>query len=277
MQKMTALPEKTKKLLAGAAIAVFVVFTVLVCWLVGRPMLQFVEQPERFRLWVAERGLWGKLAYVGMVFLQVFVAIIPGEPLEIGVGYAFGALGGTLLCLLGAALGSVTVFFFVRRFGLPVVEVFFPAEKLKKLRFLQTSPRRNALFLLIFMVPGTPKDILCYVAGLTDMKLPVWLLICSLGRIPSVLTSTLGGAALGLQNYQFAAIVFGATLLISAAGFFLYQKICKEQDNYGNTARHETHELDPSSDAERVLPVSGCVSDHPVSHSGKEASAGETA
>jgi uncharacterized membrane protein YdjX (TVP38/TMEM64 family) len=276
MRKPAALPEKTKKRLAGAAIAVFLLFSGLVCWLIGVPMLRFVQQPELFRAWVDARGVWGRAAYVGMVVLQVFVAVIPGEPLEIGGGYAFGALEGTLLCLLGEGIGSLAVFFFIRRFGLPAVEVFFPAEKLEKLRFLQTSPKRNALFFLIFMVPGTPKDILCYFAGLTDMKLSAWLLICTLGRIPSVLTSTLGGAALGLKNYQFAVIVFGATLLLSGAGFLLYQKICKEQDKHGNSGKHEAHKLDSAGDAERVLPVSVSVSDHSVSHSGKEASSGQT-
>ena len=263
MMQRRAFSEKQKKLVAAAAAVIFLIFTAAVCWFVGRPMLRFVSEPERFRLWVQERGVFGKLAYVGMVFLQVFVAVIPGEPLEIGGGYAFGALEGTLLCLLGAALGSVTVFLFVRRLGRPVVEALFPPEKLRKLRFLQTSPRRNVLFLLVFTVPGTPKDLLCYFAGLTDMKLPVWLLICSLGRIPSVLTSTLGGDALGMQNYEFAAAVFAGTLAVSAAGLFLYQLICKEQDKHGNSREHEGDQQDSAADPERVLPVSDPVSDRP--------------
>lgn len=57
--------------------------------------------------------------------LQVLVAIIPGEPLEIAGGYAFGAVWGTVLCLLGAFLGSAAVFAVVRKWGVPLVEVFF--------------------------------------------------------------------------------------------------------------------------------------------------------
>ena len=73
-------------------------------------------------------------------FLQVLVAVIPGEPLEISGGYAFGAVQGTVLCMLGAFLGGVVVFAFVRRFGRELVEVFFPKEKIESLRFLQSSP-----------------------------------------------------------------------------------------------------------------------------------------
>lgn len=95
-------------------------------------------------------------------------------------------------------LGSVTVFALVRRWGRGLVEVFFPADKLEKLHFLlHTSPKRTALFWLIFTVPGTPKDLLCYFAGLTDLPWGTWLLIATVGRLPSIVTSTVGGSAPG--------------------------------------------------------------------------------
>ena len=229
----SALTEKQKKWIAGSAIALYIALTVVLCVFVGRPMLRFARQPELFRQWVAQRGVWGKCAYVGMVFLQVVAAIIPGEPLELCGGYAFGAVWGTGLCLLGAFLGSVTVFLLVRRWGLPLVEVFFPAEKIRSLRFLQSSPRRDALFWLIFTVPGTPKDLLCYFAGLTDLSFRKWLLLCTVGRIPSILTSTVGGDALGLQDYGFAILVFAVTLAVSGIGWLIYRAVCRrhEQDS----------------------------------------------
>lgn len=164
------LTEQQKKTLSVLAIVIFVLLSAALAWFVGRPMVRFARQPEQFRAWVDGHGAWGPLAYAAMVFLQVLVAIIPGEPLEIAGGYAFGAWAGTALCLLGAVLGSVTVFALVRRWGRGLVEVFFPADKLEKLQFLlHTSPKRTALFWLIFTVPGTPKDLLCYFAGLTDL------------------------------------------------------------------------------------------------------------
>ena len=230
MDKST-LTEKQKKRLAAGAVVIFILFSAAVFWFVGRPMIRFARQPELFRAWVEQRGVWGKLAYVGMVLLQVLVAVIPGEPLEICGGYAFGALWGTVLCLLGALLGSVAVFAFVRRFGQPLVEVFFPREKLESLRFLHSSPRRDVLLWLIFTVPGTPKDLLCYFAGLTDLSWGKWLLISSVGRIPSIVTSTIGGDALGVQNYQFALIAFAVTLAISGVGLLIYRAVCRRHEN----------------------------------------------
>ncbi len=222
--------EKQKKLIGWAAIVIFVVFTAAVCWFVGRPMGNFVSEPEKFRLWVESHGLWSQAAYVGMVFLQVLVAVIPGEPLEISGGYAFGAVQGTVLCMLGAFLGSVVVFAFVRRFGRELVEIFFPKEKIESLRFLQSSPKRDLLFWIVFVVPGTPKDLLCYFAGLTDLSWGKWLLICSLGRVPSIITSTVGGSAVGGRQYLFAILVFAGTMALSAVGLLIYRGLCRRHE-----------------------------------------------
>ena len=77
---------KQKKLIGWAAIAIFLLLSAVVGWFVGRPLVRFASQPEQFRQWVDGHGLMGCAAYVGMVFLQVVVAVIPGEPLEISGG-----------------------------------------------------------------------------------------------------------------------------------------------------------------------------------------------
>ena len=126
--------ERHKKALYAAAIAIFILFTLAVSWFVGRPLIRFVRQPEQFRAWVQGHGLLGQLAFLGMTVLQIVIAIIPGEPLELGAGYAFGFWRGTLLCEIGILLGGLLVFLFVRRFGVKAVEVFFPREKIESLR-----------------------------------------------------------------------------------------------------------------------------------------------
>ncbi len=229
MKRKDELSKKQQKAIAAAAFAVFMLMMGLMAWFIGIPVLRFAGQPEEFRLWVEKSGAFSSLAYMGMVIVQIIVALIPGEALEIAGGYAFGALEGTILCLVAASIGSMIVFGLVRRFGVRLVEVFFSLDKLRSLRFLQASRKRDMLFLIIFMIPGTPKDLLCYFAGLTDIKFQVWLLICSLGRLPSIITSTVGGDALGTEKYIFAAIVFAITLAISAAGLIIYNRICARE------------------------------------------------
>ena len=87
--------------------------------------------------------------------------------------------------------------------------------------------RRISTPLLLFLIPGTPKDLLTYCAGLTKIRLPAWMLITSVARFPSVITSTLGGSALGMADYTFAAVVFGITLLLSLGGVLLYRYITR--------------------------------------------------
>ena len=235
--KRNELTSAQQKRLGLIAIGVAVAVSILLIWLVGVPLIRFASQPERFRDWVNSHGFGGRLAYMGMVILQVVVAVIPGEPFEIAAGYAFGSIEGTILCMLAATFGSVCVFLLVRRYGPRLAEVFFSKEKLHSIRFLQATPRRDLLFLIIFMLPGTPKDLLCYFAGLTNIRFPVWLLICSLGRLPSIITSTVGGDALGTKNYWGAILVFAVTLAISAAGLLVYDRLCqRKKQNTPDTA-----------------------------------------
>ena len=225
IQERTQLTEAHKKKIYLFAIVVALIFIGAVGYLVGKPMVEFVREPERFRAWVDSSGFVSRVIFVGMVVFQLIIALIPGEPLEMGAGYAFGALEGTILCIIGCVIGSALVFLFVRRFGVKLVEVFFPREKIRSLRFLQDSRRLNLLTFIVFFIPGTPKDLLSYFIGLTDMKLGTWLFITAVARIPSIVTSTVTGDALGLKDYQFALIAFGVTLALSLLGILVYRRL----------------------------------------------------
>ncbi len=217
--------DSGRRLCGAAVIFIFLLFCALVFWFIGRPMLALVENPEQFRLWVDAHGIWGRLIFVGMVVVQMAVALIPGEPLEIGAGYAFGVFEGTLLCLAGILIGSVLIFGFVRTFGVRVVEIFYPREKIRSMKFLQNHRRLNTVTFLLMLLPGTPKDLLSYFVGLTDMKLSTWLLISTCARIPSVLSSTVSGGALGEQNYILALIVLAVTAALSLIGLGIYRLV----------------------------------------------------
>lgn len=228
--------DKHKKLISAAGIALFLLLSLAIFWFVGKPFLAFVSDPEKFRLWVDGHGIWGRLAFLGMMLLQVFVAIIPGEPLEIGAGYAFGAVEGTILCILGAGIGSALVFLFVRRFGVKAVEVFISQEKIRSVRFLNDPKRLYPLITIAFLLPGTPKDVLCYCAGLTPIRFRHFLWISSICRLPSVVTSVLGGNALGSGNWQAAVWIFLATMAVSLIGLLIYKRISRFREEHHHGA-----------------------------------------
>jgi uncharacterized membrane protein YdjX (TVP38/TMEM64 family) len=156
--------------------------------------------------------------------LQVVIAFIPGELVEVAAGYVFGGLWGTVFVLIGAMLGSVIAILLTRKFGLKLFYTFFPDTDPNSLPILNKPAQRNAMTFLLFFIPGTPKDMLTYVLGLTPMKLSTCLFITVVARIPSVITSVIGGSALGEQNYWLAVIVFAVTGLISLCGILYYNR-----------------------------------------------------
>ena len=229
-KRENSLTEKQKKVIGIAAFLVFLAFCAVVTWFIGRPMINFVSEPEKFRAWVDSRGIFSYIAFLLMVIFQVVIALVPGEPLEIGAGYAFGAVEGTLLCIAGVTVGSMLVFLLVRKFGIRLVEVFFSKEKIRTLKFLKNEKRRNFITFIVFLLPGTPKDLITYFVGVTDIKMSHFLILAAVARIPSIVTSTVGGSALGVAKYTLAIIVFSVTLVISGVGLLVYNLIQRHRN-----------------------------------------------
>lgn len=200
-----------------------VIFICILGYFIGRPLVQFVSEPEKFQLWVEEKGILGVLAFIGMVILQVLLAIIPGGPFEIGAGYAFGVVKGTLICDIAMTIASVIIFLFVKKFGLRFVELFVSKEKIESVNFLKSSRRSESIIFLFFLVPGTPKDLLSYLVGLTDMKLSHWIFICGVGRLPAIFLSALSGSALSSAKYHLAIILIAAIIVLYVVGIILYR------------------------------------------------------
>lgn len=215
---------RRRRAVSVVSLVLFVGLFVFLFFVVGRPLVRFVEQPEQFRAWLDGYGVWGRVIFVGMTLLQILIGIIPGEPLEIGAGYAFGLWEGFLLCELGILIGSALIWCFSHYLGIKAVEAFYPREKLQELHFLQDNQKLNILTFILFFIPGTPKDMLTYVLGLTPMKLSTCLFITTVARIPSVITSVIGGSALGQQNYLTALLIFAVTGLLSLGGILFYKK-----------------------------------------------------
>lgn len=200
-----------------------IIFLVILGYFIGRPLVQFVSEPEQFRLWVESKGFIGILAFMGMVILQVFLAIIPGGPFEVGAGYAFGIVKGTMICDLATTLASLLVFLFVRRFGMKFVELFISREQIDSVHILKSSRKSESIVFLLFLIPGTPKDVLSYLVGLTDMKVSHWIFICAVGRFPAIFLSALSGSALGSARYELAVAVFAALIVLYVIGLFVYR------------------------------------------------------
>lgn len=218
--------QKKRKILTAAVVVLLTAAVLVFCAVYADSIKRIATDPAFVRSWFRAHEPYGTLVYCLVTIVQILLAFLPGEPLELAAGYAFGAVKGSLLCLVAESTGSVIVLLLVRRFGHGIVRLFFTEEQLERLRFLHYSPKRLLLFAIIFMMPGTPKDLLCYFAGLTDIDLVKLIIICTIGRIPSIVTSALGGGAIGDRSYAFAIAVFAVTAALSVAGIAAYNYIC---------------------------------------------------
>ena len=219
--------ERRRKWLAGISLAVVVLLVVFVTVSISHWLTSFSQND--FREYIRAFAPWDWLAMLVLQILQVFIALIPGEIVESAAGYVLGPWLGTAVCYLGICLASVLIFWLTRRYGAPLVEVFVSREKVNALRFLNTEQKRNTLIFLLFFIPGTPKDLLTYFVGLTDIRLRTFLLLSMVARVPSVITSTFGGHLLGEERYIGAVILYGITGTLSLLGMVFYNTYLKKK------------------------------------------------
>lgn len=213
--------KKYRFLILAIVVIVFASLTMLL-W---RPLVSFASNPEILRGWMQELGIWGILIFGVFNFWQVVFAVIPGGPFELAAGYIFGAVPGTLLCDITMTISSVVVFLLVRKFGIRFVELFISRRQIENMEFLKDNQKVQSVLFFIFLLPGTPKDVVTYLAGLTNLSLKSWIFICFVGRFPAILLTALGGSALGSAKYGIVAAVIVVFAVAYLAGMRLYRKL----------------------------------------------------
>ena len=233
--------EKRKKVIAIISVAIAVA---LFLWL-GAYLTDVIlfsvksgdgvgEAAANFKTMIESYGNVGMLVAFGIQVLQVVVSPIPGEVIEVGMGLCFGWFGGALICLLGGALAAAIIMIFVKKWGIKVVELFVSIDKINELRFINSEKKLSRFVFLLYLIPGTPKDPLIFFFGLTKISTLDFVIIQTIARIPSVITSTIGGKLLVDQNYLGAILIFAITGALSLAGLLMYNKILAKMSDKKN-------------------------------------------
>ncbi len=158
----------------------------------------------------------GPLGWVGFVFLQmaqVVAAPIPGEVTGLIGGYLYGPLLGILLSTIGLTVGSIVAFSLSRIFGRPFVDRFVRKETMDKYDFLLHHKGAFLVFLL-FLIPGTPKDFLCYILGLGHLTTWEFLVMSTVGRLAGTVLLTLGGNYIHHHQYRQFFTLLGVAIIM---------------------------------------------------------------
>lgn len=169
-------------------------------------------------------GIFGIFLLIIVQILQIVVAFIPGEVIEFVSGAMYGAFGGLIIDLTGIVIGETLIYYVVKILGEAVVEKIFSNKKIKGLKILKNERKRDLLLFLLFFIPGTPKDAICYVAPLFKIPFKPFIVISTIARIPSVLTSTFAGSAFGEGDFFTTVMMYAVIAVISVAGILINQK-----------------------------------------------------
>ncbi len=212
------------------SVAVFAALIVAGSLILGPKITEISRDPEVLRETLGSNGIKSYFWFLGVQFLQTVFALIPGEFVEIAAGYLFGSVLGLILCLIGVAAATALIFALTRLLGRKFTEIMIDSKNLKRLKFLQDEKKLEIMFALLFFIPGTPKDLITYFAGITRIKFGTFMTISVFCRIPSIVTSTMAGSALGQENYLLSVVIFAITGFIAIFGITLYHKLSKKSE-----------------------------------------------
>lgn len=242
--------KKNDKATGKLIIAVVVFLTIMVVLsLIALRYINLLSEPDaqqKFKAWVTSLGLGGWLLILGIQVVQIIVAFIPGEPVEILAGVLYGGFGGLFICLLGCVIASSITFLLSQKFGAPLVTKLFGKTKLDEFAFLKDSRKLETIVFILFLIPGTPKDMLTYIAGTSSMKVSQFLIISTFARIPSVISSTFIGSTIRQGQWEIAVLIFVLTAAFGISGIKYKDRMlgfCKKIGRRIKGVKHEEKNL----------------------------------
>lgn len=195
------------------------------------PFFLSLRDPSVRMNWINQiksSGIRGLFIALGIQTAQVVLAVIPGEPVEIAMGYLYGTWGGLAVCLAGIFIGTLIILLIVKLLGAAFVKSIMKPDAMNKISFLHNTKSLENVVFILFLIPGTPKDMLTYFIPLTPMKSWQFLLIATFARIPSVVTSTLIGSSLGKSNWAFSIGVFAFTAVMGLVGIWIHNRFIEK-------------------------------------------------
>ena len=182
---------------------------------------EIFKDRDQMRIYVQSWGAWAPAAFIVIQALQVVLAPIPGEFTGAVGGFIFGGPPTILYSSLGLTIGSIVAFLAARIMGLPLVRLIVSKESLERFHFL--TERKGALLaLVLFVIPGFPKDMLSYILGLSPMRFATFVTVCALGRIPGTIMLSISGSALYHENWTLL-IVLAALCGIAMGSVFWWR------------------------------------------------------
>ena len=190
------------------------------------------EGQMAFKQKIDDSGVFGFLILLGLQFAQIFLVIIPGEPLEILAGMCYGSIGGTIFCLFSIVVSTAMVFGLVRKYGKKFIYQSFDQKKINRIeksKIFQNPKKIEFILALCFAITGAPKDILVYIGGLLPVKPIRFIMISTFCRLPSIVSSTIVGDYFSEGNWKISMMVYGITFVLTILTFGIIRIFDKDK------------------------------------------------
>ena len=209
--------KKSKLFKISISILAIALFVGVILYLL--PIIKNITTAEgriEFKEKIDKLGIVGWFLLFGLQLAQIFLIIIPGEPIEILAGMCYGAFGGFLFITISVAIITALIMFLVRMLGRKFVYEFFSKEKIKKMersKMLKNKKRLEWIMIMLFVLPGTPKDLIVYLGALLPINPYKFIAISTIARFPSVISSTLAGTSLASGKWETSIIIYFLIIL----------------------------------------------------------------
>lgn len=174
---------------------------------------------------VQNAGAAGVLILLGMQFLQIVVAFIPGEVVQLAAGLMYGPLWGSIIVLVGCVISSSIIYKLVHSLGAPFVQGMVSTEHLNKFKAFEESGKLDIIVFILFLIPGMPKDVFTYIVPLTNMPYKKFITLTTIGRIPGVVGSTYAAAGLASGDVVGPIVVLVVLAVIAVVAIVFREKI----------------------------------------------------
>lgn len=220
--------KKQNKLLLSINILLLVIFITAIVYFsiqYGPSIKKIISKPEHFQQFLASYKSISILVFILIHMIQVVVAVIPGEVVQLAGGYVYGTFFGTLYSLTGILMGAMISFFVARLLGLRTLKAFIPPQIFDKFNFLMNNPKAELFMFVLFLIPLTPKDTLIYVAGFTPIKPRNFFLIFAMARFPTILCLSFIGKRIQERNYLPVIVVSVAVSILLVLSFIYKDKV----------------------------------------------------
>ena len=176
-------------------------------------MIDLLTSKARLLHLIKENRTHAATIFIGLQIMQVVAAPLPGEVTGFVGGILFGPLWGVVYSTIGLTIGSWVAFMLARTLGRPIVERLVNPATIARYDYVMKHKGLLLAFLL-FLIPGFPKDLLCYVLGLGHMSQRDFLLVSATGRLLGTVLLTIGGTFFRDEHYAALFTVVGISLLI---------------------------------------------------------------